>query len=144
MLVASLLPDIIDKPVGQLLFKATFNYGRIFAHTLLFSIMLALGGYYLYRRRGRLWLLVLAFGSLAHIMEDQMWLEPKTWLWPLYGWAFPQADLTGWITNMLYKLLTTPAEYIPELVGLAILSWFALALVRRRQVTAFIKSGQLR
>ena len=33
LLVGSLLPDIIDKPVGQVLFHDTFSNGRIFCHT---------------------------------------------------------------------------------------------------------------
>src|SRR4030042_1013686 len=36
LLVGFMLPDIIDKPVGQLLFRETFSSGRIFSHTLIF------------------------------------------------------------------------------------------------------------
>jgi hypothetical protein len=32
LLVGSLLPDIIDKPVGQFFFRETFSNGRIFSH----------------------------------------------------------------------------------------------------------------
>ena len=38
LLVGSLLPDIIDKPIGQYFLVETFSNGRIFSHTLLFSI----------------------------------------------------------------------------------------------------------
>ena len=40
LLIGSLLPDIIDKPVGQLIFRETFSNGRIFSHTLLFLLRL--------------------------------------------------------------------------------------------------------
>ena len=36
LMMGSLLPDIIDKPVGRLLLRDTLNNGRIFSHTLLF------------------------------------------------------------------------------------------------------------
>ncbi len=49
-LVGSLLPDIIDKPVGQFFFRETFSNDRIFSHTLLFLIIIAAAGFYLYKR----------------------------------------------------------------------------------------------
>ena len=44
VLVGSILPDIIDKPIGAYLFRSTFHNSRIFAHTLLFSVLLMLMG----------------------------------------------------------------------------------------------------
>ncbi len=72
LLGASLLPDIIDKPLGLLFFRDTFSNSRLFGHTLLFVVVIFLAGLYLYRSRGRLWLLVLAFGAFAHLVFDQM------------------------------------------------------------------------
>ena len=40
LLIGSLLPDIIDKPLGYLFFRETFSNVRIFSHTLLFLILL--------------------------------------------------------------------------------------------------------
>jgi len=142
LLLGSLLPDIIDKPIGQFLFRDTFSNGRIFCHTILFLVLITLAGYYLYQNRGKLWLLVLSFGTFMHLIQDQMWLEPRTLLWPLFGFAFERIDLTYWVQNILYALLTDPSVYIPELVGATILIWFALVLVRRRRLYAFIKNGQ--
>ena len=48
--IGSLLPDIIDKPVGQVFFRGTFSDGRIFSHTLLFLALVSLGGYARRRR----------------------------------------------------------------------------------------------
>ena len=49
ILVGSLLPDIIDKPVGMVFFRESFSNGRIFCHTLLFLIIIMIAGLYLYR-----------------------------------------------------------------------------------------------
>ena len=143
LLIGSLLPDIIDKPVGQLFFRETFSNGRIFCHTLLFFIIITLVGFYIYRRRSQIWLLVLSFGTFTHLIFDKMWRFPHTLLWPVYGLAFERIDLTHWIVDMLYALLTYPDVYVPELVGSAILIWFVLELVRSRKVFAFVKYGQV-
>jgi len=42
LIIGSLLPDVIDKPVGIYLFRSTFSNGRIFCHTLLFLILISL------------------------------------------------------------------------------------------------------
>jgi len=143
LLVGSLLPDIIDKPVGQLLFRETFSSGRIFSHTLIFLALITIVGLYLYRRRRQTWLLALSFGTFTHLVLDQMWHAPHTLLWPAYGLAFARADLTNWVPNMLHALLTDPQVYLPELAGAAILIWFAQSLVRRRRVFAFLKCGKV-
>jgi inner membrane protein len=143
ILIGSLLPDIIDKPVGQYLFRETFSNGRIFSHTLLFLILLSLGGLYVYRSRGRSWLLALAFGTFTHLVFDQMWSMPATLFWPIYGLTFYRLDTTEWIPSILHSLLTDPRIYGPELVGAAILLWFVLALVRRRQVGYFLRWGKI-
>ena len=143
LLIGSLLPDIIDKPVGQVFFRETLSNGRIFCHTLLFLIIITLAGSYLYRYRSKIWLLVLSFGTFMHLVCDQMWRSPRTLLWPVYGLAFERADLTDWMSNMLYALLTYPEVYIPELVGAVIIIWFTVELVRRRKVFAFVRYGQV-
>jgi len=142
LLVGALLPDIIDKPVGQFFFRETLNNGRIFCHTLLFLIIITLAGLYLYRWRSRTWLLVLSFGTFMHLILDEMWRSPPTLLWPVLGLAFERADLTNWMHDMLHALLTSPQVYVPELVGAAIVIWFAVELVLKRKVFAFIKYGR--
>ena len=143
LLIGSLLPDIIDKPLGQFFFRETFNNGRIFCHTLLFLILITLAGYYLYRNRRKAWLLVLSFGTFIHLIQDQMWLAHETLLWPIYGLAFEKIDLTRWTQNILYVLRTDPGTYVPEIVGAMILVAFVAMLVRRKRVYPFIKNGQV-
>ncbi len=143
LLVGSFLPDIIDKPVGQVLFRETISNGRIFCHTLLLLIIITLAGLYLYRYRNRIWLLVLSFGTFMHLVCDQMWRSPRTLLWPVLGLAFERLDLTDWMPSMFYALLTSPEVYVPELVGAAIVIWFAVELVRKRKVLAFTRYGQV-
>jgi len=142
LLIGSLLPDIIDKPVGQLFFRETFSQGRIFSHTLLFLVVITAVGFYLYKRHRRVWLLTLSAGTFMHLVLDEIWLVPGTLFWPLLGFTFGRIELTGWASNIFQALLSDPAVYIPEAIGLVILLWFGLVLVRQKKVGAFIKYGK--
>ena len=143
LLVGSLLPDIIDKPVGHFFFREIFSNGRIFCHTLLFLILVTVAGIYLYRCHNKTWLLPFSFGTLTHLIFDQMWLTPHTLFWPLLGFTFERSDISNWIPNIFHALLTDPVVYIPELVGAIILIWFAWLLFRRGNIHLFIKYGQV-
>ena len=99
LLVGSLLPDIIDKPIGGILFFSVFQNSRIFAHTLLFSVLLIALGVFVQSRLRRPWLLALGFGSLGHLVLDEMWRYPETLLWPAYGWVFPKGGTRDFIGN---------------------------------------------
>ena len=143
LLVGSLLPDIIDKPVGQFLFRETFNNGRIFSHTILFLVVVSAVGYYLFRRYRQDWMISLAAGTLMHLVLDQMWHTPATLFWPFMGITFTTVELTGWAANIIEALYTVPSIYIPEAVGLVILVWFAAAVIRKRDVGVFLKYGKI-
>jgi inner membrane protein len=143
LLLGSLLPDIIDKPVGQVIFQDTFNNGRIFCHTLLFVVLVALAGFFMYRRRRATGLLAISFGVFMHVVLDGMWFEHEALLWPFWGWAFPERDLDNYLGSTLDGLISNPATYVPELIGGLILACFALLLVRRNGVRTFVKRGRL-
>jgi membrane-bound metal-dependent hydrolase YbcI (DUF457 family) len=140
LLIAALLPDIIDKPLGLLLLKETLNSGRIFGHTLLFVTFTAALGLYLYRRRNRTWLLVLSFGTLMHLILDQMWLAPETLFWPFSGSGFEGSGTTDWLSGIFHTLVTNPGVYIAEVVGAVIIAWFLL--LQRGNIYALIRYGR--
>ncbi len=141
LLVGSLLPDLIDKPVGMLILSDVFQNGRIFAHTLLFFVLLLSLGIYLYQRRGRNWLLMLSLGDLSHIVLDSMWAVPQTLFWPLFGCAFPR--VAGDWSRIARGLLTNPAVYVSELIGLFVVGWVAFTLLRSHRVRFFVRNGRL-
>jgi len=143
LLVGSLLPDIIDKPIGHLLFKENLSNGRIFGHTLIFLILITFWGLLFYRHYGKTWFLFLSFGTFMHLILDQMWRTPRTLLWPILGLKFERIDLTGWIEGIWHSLLTDPAIYIPELLGLFILIWFFGMLLHMRTFYAFVRYGRI-
>ena len=63
LLIGSLLPDIIDKPLGMFFLRGSLSNGRIFCHTFLFLLAITLAGSYLYWQHKKTWMLVFAFGT---------------------------------------------------------------------------------
>ncbi|MFC1898822.1 metal-dependent hydrolase [Chloroflexota bacterium] len=143
LLLGSLLPDIIDKPVGQWLFKEYFSNGRIFSHALLFFILITFLGIFYYRRYHKTWFLFLSLGTFMHLILDEMWRAPGTLFWPILGLEFDKMDLTGWIGGLWQSLVTNPAVYVSELVGLFIIIWFLWMLIRRRTFYSFVRYGKI-
>jgi hypothetical protein len=125
--IGSMLPDIIDKPMGEIVYGAP---GRIFAHTLLFLLLLA--GAALYTRDLRL--ASLCGGMLFHLSLDFMWNSPVILFWPLLG-SFPpvhQMDVASYL-QMLFIGLKNPIVLFPELAGLA---YFIFLLIEKRSCIA--------
>ncbi len=140
-----MLPDIIDKPVGHLFFADTFdNNGRIFAHTLLFFLLLLIYGLFRFFRYGKNGVLVLALCSGFHLILDKMWLNTTTLFWPLKGWTFPETDLIDledWLSLIQETAQTEPVVYISETIGLVILLAVALTLWKNKKMLLFLKRG---
>jgi inner membrane protein len=139
LLLGSLLPDIIDKPLGFFI----FGNGRTVAHTLLLTIIVLALGFYLYFSRRRMWLLTLSLGMLSHLILDGMWFLPNTFFWPFLGWAFPSRETFNWIASWFSALSGNSMIYIPEIIGLLVISVFIWTLVRRRKLVRFLAKGIL-
>ncbi|MDM7912774.1 MAG: metal-dependent hydrolase [Methanotrichaceae archaeon] len=123
--IGSMLPDIIDKPLGEIIY-GTPSMGRIFAHTLLFLLLLAGAAFYTRDLR----LASLCGGVLVHLSLDFMWNSPAILFWPMLG-SFPPAphlDTLSYL-QMLLLGLRNPSVLLPELLGLA---YFIFLLVEKR------------
>jgi inner membrane protein len=146
LIVGSLLPDIIDKPLGQIFLRHSLNNGRIYSHTLLFLVVLIIMAAALYHQRRKAWIYLLAGGTFTHLIMDEMWLEPQTLFWPFFDLGFPRetGTISGWITQMFQGLFRSPAVFVPEVIGFIIIILFALVLIRRRKVVPFLRSGLIK
>jgi inner membrane protein len=142
LLIGSLFPDIIDKPVGQYFFRDTFSNGRIFSHSLLFLLVLASAGFFLFKRYRQVWLLTLAAGTLSHLILDGMWTVPHTLFWPVMGFTFEKYELTNWLANVFQALFHQASAAIPELIGLFIILWFMTMLVWKKRTGVFLRYGR--
>lgn len=133
VLLGTILPDLIDKPLGLVLGLDS----RLWGHTLLFFVMLALLDR-LPALRGIGWLGV---GVGTHLLLDQIWEAPAVVLWPALGWAFPTGALS--VEFYWYVLLTDPVVQLGEAVGIAILAGFAWTQGIRSwdALRSFVRSG---
>ena len=144
VLLGSFLPDIIDKPVWFFVTRLTsgvFLSGRAYAHTLLFNLVLLIGGLVLIRYR-KSWLLIISLSSFGHLILDQTWNIPVVLLWPLLG-TLPKAETVGWVSNIFQGLFSRPEVYVPEIIGLVVVLLFAYRLVMRKSIIGFIRDGAI-
>ena len=141
--VASLLPDIIDKPIGRILFRERYESGRIYAHTLLLNLALFCVLFFM-RGRGKRTFVLVPISSLLHLAEDGVWSMPRIFWWPLFGTEFPrdpQRDGTlSWLNPFAH-----PGWFVQEGVGLALIAWLLAShgLLNREGIKSFLKTGRL-
>ncbi len=112
----AILPDIIDKTIGYVIFRGTLNNGRLFSHTLLFLIIfcviffLIIGSYW--------W--VYSFPIITHQLFDTLWFSPELWFWPGYGWSFKALDINVW-EHWYSALINDPFIISTEIMGFIII-----------------------
>ncbi|MFL0269106.1 metal-dependent hydrolase [Candidatus Clostridium radicumherbarum] len=143
VLVGSILPDIIDKPIGAGLFRGIFHNSRIFAHTLLFSVLLICIGLLMLYKQGKNNIFILGVCSSIHLILDSMWQFPAILFWPYFGWKFPVRPEGNWVVSDIIRLITDPSYYMPELIGFIIIVYYFIRLIRNKQLEDFIKKGIL-
>lgn len=122
VLAGSLLPDIVDKPIGSVLFNGFFEAHRLFAHTLGFPALLLVAALAFTRRRSglRKGLIGLVIGMLLHLVLDGVWTDPEAFLWPSFGWSFPTAD-PSLLWPLVRHMLGDPRVWVGEAAGAAYL-----------------------
>ncbi|TSA43942.1 metal-dependent hydrolase, partial [bacterium] len=146
VLIGSMLPDLLDKPVWFLSQAALLPSGRSYAHSLLFNLILIAGGLILSKYR-KLGLLTLALSSLTHLLLDEIWNNPVTLWWPFLG-SIPQKDTTGWLSDVIRPLLLQPGsnilEITEEIIGIAVILLLIYRVISRNGIKEFIKKGTIR
>jgi hypothetical protein len=155
LVIGALLPDLIDKPLGLIVFASTISNGRMISHTLLFSITLFIIGLYFYEKRNSIVIITLASGSFFHLMEDQMWNTPQTLFWPLLGWNFPKDNIANGVAFllMLFKESFTlnlsqsfslERTFIPEIIGMAVVVIFTLNWLKNKLSKTVSKDEEIK
>lgn len=140
VLMGSVLPDVIDKPIGMFFLRNVFHNSRLFAHSLIFGVILAGIGIY----KGRKGVFLLGVGSLIHQILDSMWLYPSISLWPFLGLKFPTRPEGSWVSDDMTRLVSNIKYYGPELFGFIIILYFFVKLVRNKGIKEFIKTGKIK
>ena len=130
----SILPDLIDKPLGFIIFHG-FGNGRLVAHTLLFNLILLTFFIILKSRlehglRGNA--VVIPLASMLHIVEDRTWKEPALLFYPFLG-SMPLKPPISLIERIQKILRAYSSPYIltSELLGSVLLCFLLYVFYNR-------------
>lgn len=110
-LIGSVLPDLIDKPLGHIILNGSIDYGRIYAHSGLFLIGVIVLGLAYHRKNGSWIMMGLALGVLSHFALDSMWELPVTVLYPLLG-DFGLHHFPNYVAESLVKEFGSVYEWL--------------------------------
>ncbi len=133
VMFGALLPDLIDKPIGWIIFRDHFDAnGHLYGHTLLAASIILLPGLALLIRRRDPRLFAMGVAVLSHFLVDPVNHSPKTLLWPLLGTDFPHVVFLG-------TKLTAVTEVMGGISILALARW----LWRRGRFWTFVFEGRL-
>ncbi len=116
VLIGAILSDF-DKVIGFLL--TDINNGRVILHTVLFAGLMSILSAF---RKSKI-LISLTSGIWMHLLLDQLWGDPQTLFWPLLGNFQPIQDFH--LTDIIHNTITQPYNLGGEIIGLAILIFFA-------------------
>ncbi len=137
VLLGSILPDVIDKPLGAILHLEA----RLWAHSLVFLAAILLLGL-LPALRGMRWVV---FGDAVHLLFDLIWQQPLVMLLPLFVLAFPAETTPQTCAAYFEILLMDPYVQFGEIVGSVILIAIAwrYGLFSWTALKKFAKDGRL-
>lgn len=143
--LGALLPNLVDKPLGTIVFADYFGADRIYGHTLAFSTLI-MAVVLLTTRRGRVrrqWM-ALAIGSMLHLVLDGMWASGGVLFWPLLGVKFPAGVVPYW-EQFFQREVWSWGTMSSELVGLLYLVylWVLCDFSDRGVRKTFLSTGRL-
>lgn len=127
--VGAVLPDLIDKFIGHVLFPVTIGYGRIYAHSLSTAMLILIIGVLYWKTQTDPGVFALGIGILSHDILDLMWRMPENWYYPLLG-PFKGHLPEDYIFTLIMRELTNPFEL---LIALALFTGLC-ALVYREEI----------
>lgn len=145
-----MLPDLIDKTIGSMI----FGIGRWIGHSLLFLTLMAVivssilkyqkNTAWVDRYPSQRWVLLIYIGSLAHLLLDLPGINHVVVFWPFFG-PFPDGSREGFLLG--YRSART---MLTEVIGLGFLvyiginekwekiKWYGLGLLLTSYIVLFL------
>lgn len=120
-IVSSILSDLIDKPVGYILFPDVLGPSRTYFHALLAVMVITALALLAWRFRGSILIFMVAMTVLLHQLIDGMWHEPVTWLYPLLGPFHPYHEI-NYFKTYFWLEISSPSEWVFLFATLLVLS----------------------
>jgi hypothetical protein len=146
VIIAAILPDIIDKTVGMIILRDEIANGRLFTHSIVVIGIISICSLIAVRiKRGHyLKTLFYVLALTIHLILDSMWENTHTLFWPLFGTSFPRLDIE--ISDYFTIILTDPYVYVTEILGTLIIITLFIRhqLFIKIHLFRFLKDGKLR
>ena len=143
LIVASLLPDLVDKPLSSVLAGSYEYESRALGHSLVFLGCFVILMIVQWFWNKNLWLLPVVLGVLFHDIFDAMWLHPGIFYWPLEGWLFPtpvNEAWQGWMQIDSYKIKQLD---LFDNISVLILLCFFMKIALGGRILDFLRKGKL-
>jgi hypothetical protein len=130
--LGSLLPDMVDRAIRAAGGRKWSRDQHLLGHTILLNAPVVLAGISLARRRRDARLLAIGAAAITHLLVDPVIRSPRTLLWPLLGFDFPES-----------RGLSRPLTLLTQIVaGVAVLATI-FSLQRRGRLNNLISRGSL-
>jgi membrane-bound metal-dependent hydrolase YbcI (DUF457 family) len=109
--IGSVLPDLVDKGLGHIIFSSSLDNGRIFFHSLFMVLLFAVAGLIVWKYYRSFAFLVVGFGIILHQLADSMWTSPVSWYYPLLG-PYPVDNAPDYFQQAFLSELTSVTEWM--------------------------------
>ena len=143
LVLASLLPDLIDKPLANVLEGSYIYESRAFGHSLIFllCVFLLTLVQMLWSRCN--WIFPAFLGILLHDFLDAMWLHPGIFFWPLEGWQFPKPVDEAWHGKISFGSYSISELDFYDNISVLILLVFFMKMALNGKIGEFFHRGRL-
>jgi hypothetical protein len=143
--LGAVLPDLIDKPIGHILLADSIGYGRIYGHTILFFLLIAVVGIIVWKFWKTPAVCAVAVGVLTHDILDLMWREPENWFYPFLG-PFKGHYPKDYMFTLIQEELNNPSEIIVAIliaIGALLYLKYQRQILEKENYRAFLKGALL-
>lgn len=157
VMIGSLLPDIIDKPLVQIIYGLRNHEGHLIAHSFIFSGLLILIGMILLYMKENKSVITIGISCLIHQLLDKLMLVPNIFFLPRVNSSnFVALKKLTFIHNIMRPVymrfpylrdtvlyFERPYVFISEVIGFIIVICFIYKLFANKSIHKFIKNGRL-
>lgn len=130
--IGSILPDIIDKPLGHIIFGSTLDNGKIFFHSFVIVLLFLITGLLVWKFYKSHSFLFISIGVFLHQLVDMMWKHPVNWYYPFFG-PYQTQKHTDYFQNAIVAELTSGTEWIFFIAILVVTSLIYLNTKQQKQ-----------
>lgn len=109
--LGSVLPDIVDKPLGHLVLNSVLDNGKIYFHSLIIVLLFTAAGIFVWRYYHSNSFLCVAFGMIIHQLVDFMWNKPVNWYYPFFG-PYQTEVHRDYVLSVVVSELSSPTEWV--------------------------------